>query len=518
MRSTFHGIELAKRALYAQQTAINTTGHNVSNANTAGYSRQRVEMVTTPPLEAIGMTRSTAKGQLGTGVNVNAIVRLRDRFLDLQYRNENRYLGEWTVKENTYEKLEVIFNEIKASDDGFGTGLNRVFNDFWNAWQDLSRDPEKLEAKVAVVHRAVALADTFNSMARQLNTFEADLINNTMKKVDQANSLLSQIAELNQQIVKIHSMGQNANDLMDRRDVLVDELSGLISIEVQENELGGYQILLSGTNDGSGQPIELVSANGKNVAKFQFEEDTSDPSNPKFIFSVNGTKLYQIFQLGATGTSGPGAITSPSGEIFGYLDSIVKVQEYHTKLNSLVTTFVSGQITVDGTNYNGINGLYSNNSSDPAGWLFVSGNDSDPITASNIQLRQDLISDPENLKTTNDPAALPGDADLARQIAQLRNALFEDTDGQQFTLADYYNSMIGQLGIESQEAQRRAENHQLLVYQTDMLRQSVSGVSLDEEMANLVMFQHSYNAAARSLTVMDEMLDKLINGTGIVGR
>nr|MBO2479760.1 flagellar hook-associated protein FlgK [Bacillota bacterium] len=158
MRSTFHGIELAKRALYAQQTAINTTGHNVSNANTPGYTRQRVEMVTTPPLEAIGMNRSTAKGQLGTGVDVNAIVRLRDRFLDLQYRNENRFLGEWTVKQNTYEKLEVIFNEIRATDDGFGTGLNRVFNEFWNAWQDLSRDPEKLEAKVAVVHRGVALA------------------------------------------------------------------------------------------------------------------------------------------------------------------------------------------------------------------------------------------------------------------------------------------------------------------------------------------------------------------------
>src|SRR5690606_8229157 len=176
---------------------------------------QRVEMVTTPPLEAIGMNRSPAKGQLGTGVNVNAIVRLRDRFLDLQYRNENRFLGEWTVKQNTYEKLEVIFNEIRATDDGFGTGLNRVFNDFWNAWQDLSRDPEKLEAKVAVVHRGVALAEAFNSMARQLNTFETDLVNQTDKKVQQANVLLDQIAELNKQIVKIHAMGQNANDLMD---------------------------------------------------------------------------------------------------------------------------------------------------------------------------------------------------------------------------------------------------------------------------------------------------------------
>jgi len=422
--------------------------------------------------------RGQAKGQLGTGVDVNAIVRLRDRFLDLQYRNENRFLGEWTVKQNTYEKLEVIFNEIRATDDGFGTGLNRVFNEFWNAWQDLSRDPEKLEAKVAVVHRGVALAEAFNTLGRQLQTFENDLISQTAKKVEQANVLLSQIAELNKQIVKIHAMGQNANDLMDRRDLLVDELSGLINIEVEEDDLGGYKILLSGTNH------ELVSANGKQFDEFVFEDESLSLKS----LGTTGTPLYTIGDQN----------TDLSGEILGYLQSIEKVQEYHEQINVLVVGFVK----VINEKYEG---LFTYNNFEKA--------------AIELSFNENLIQNPDDLKAGT--SGLSGDGDLAREIAQLRDELIEfDTANGPInaTIADFYNGIVGQLGIESQEAQRRVENHGLLVFQTEMLRQSVSGVSLDEEMANLVMFQHAYNAAARSLTVMDEMLDKLINGTGIVGR
>jgi len=527
MPSTFHGIELLKRALYAQQAAMNTAGHNVSNAHTPGYSRQRVEMVTTPPIEMPGLNRSTAKGQLGTGVNVDAIRRLRDTFLDLQYRNENQYLGEWEVMQNTYDKLEVIFNEIKASDDGFGTGLNRVFNEFWNAWQDLSRDPESLTAKIAVVQRGVALAETFNTMARQLNTFEADLEKQTRAKVDQANVLLGQIAELNQQIVKIHAMGQNANDLMDRRDLLVDELSKLINIEVNEDANGGYEILLSGVKDAGGNPINvvLVPADGNlaQVASFTFSNLNLSVKHFDSFNNQLTTELYDINKSPATN------MDSPSGEIFGYLFSIEKVKEYHGKLDELVQSFVNGRVDINGQTYYGINGMYVNpnpsapiGSDDPSA-LFRSGASNAPIIAENIKFNEDLVKDSSKLKTSNASQPLSGDGDLARLIAQLRNTPFLDTDGNgnitnSATLADRYNGIIGKLGIESQEAQRRVKNHQLLVDQTEMLRQSVSGVSLDEEMANLVMFQHAYNAAARAVTVMDQMLDKLINGTGIVGR
>ncbi|OUM88837.1 MAG: flagellar hook-associated protein FlgK [Bacillus thermozeamaize] len=498
MPSTFHGIELLKRALYAQQAAMNTAGHNVSNAHTPGYSRQRVEMVTTPPIEMPGLNRSTAKGQLGTGVNVDAIRRLRDTFLDLQYRNENQYLGEWEVMQNTYDKLEVIFNEIKASDDGFGTGLNRVFNEFWNAWQDLSRDPESLTAKIAVVQRGVALAETFNTMARQLNTFEADLEKQTRAKVDQANVLLGQIAELNQQIVKIHAMGQNANDLMDRRDLLVDELSKLINIEVNEDANGGYEILLSRSSDDgtvNGNQIVLMPANGDKTQVLKFDFDTTDPANKTLkLKDVADNDVVDLYVIDGSATN---HINEPSGEILGYLRSIEKVKGYHQQLDILVRGFVTK-----------INDTYGDDLFEPKDTMFS-------VSAENIQFNQNLVANPVNLKTSN--SGLSGDGDLARDIAQLRNALF-DFNGEQATVADRYNGIIGKLGIESQEAQRRVKNHQLLVDQTEALRQSVSGVSLDEEMANLVMFQHAYNAAARAVTVMDQMLDKLINGTGIVGR
>ena len=144
MRSTFHGLETAKRSLVTQQVALQTTGHNVANANTAGYSRQTVNMVASKPMEAVGMMRSTAPGQLGTGVEFDSITRIREKFLDTQFRNESKTYGSWSIQLDTLEKLETIVNEPS------NTGLRSVMDNFWKSWHDLSENPEDITARKLV--------------------------------------------------------------------------------------------------------------------------------------------------------------------------------------------------------------------------------------------------------------------------------------------------------------------------------------------------------------------------------
>ncbi|KHF35030.1 Flagellar hook-associated protein 1 [Paenibacillus sp. P1XP2] len=169
MTSTFHSIETARRSLAAQTTALNTTGHNIANANTEGYSRQTVKMQASRPIEAYGMNRSNAPGQLGTGVEVTSINRIREQFLDSQYRNENSANGGWSIRSNTLEKLQAIINEPSE------TGIRTVLDNFWKSWSDLSKNPEDPTGRKIVVQTAQALTDGLNHMSRQIDSLENDL-------------------------------------------------------------------------------------------------------------------------------------------------------------------------------------------------------------------------------------------------------------------------------------------------------------------------------------------------------
>lgn len=201
MRSTFHGLETAKRGLFAQQTAIQTTGHNIANANTKGYTRQMVDFVASKPIEAPGLSHSTAPGQLGTGVDFSNIRRIRESFLDEQFRNQNKDYGDWTIRQDTLEKLEAIVNE--PSD----YGIRSVVDDFWNAWQDLAGQPDNLTARSVVMERAGAMADAFNDVASKLQDLKNDLTESINIKVTEVNTLTKQIANLNKEIFRVEGLG-----------------------------------------------------------------------------------------------------------------------------------------------------------------------------------------------------------------------------------------------------------------------------------------------------------------------
>lgn len=228
----FFGLEIGKRALMTQQMALTVTGHNIANTNTSGYSRQVANMVTTTPYYSPSLVGGNGVGQLGTGVEVDAIYRARDAYLDRQIHYESQAGSYWNELQTTLGRLETIVNE--TSD----TGLRSVLDQFWEAWQDVSANPESTAVRRVLAERGQAVADAFQHTYKQLTELRADMNANVRIKVDEINSIAAQIAELNGKISMIKNTGQQANDLEDKRDLLLDQLSEIVNIEVKYDEKG----------------------------------------------------------------------------------------------------------------------------------------------------------------------------------------------------------------------------------------------------------------------------------------
>jgi flagellar hook-associated protein 1 len=473
MRSTFGGIEISKRGLFAQQAALQTTGHNIANANTRGFSRQIVNMVATKPLEYPGMQRSTVPGQTGQGVEIDNVMRIRESFLDKQYYNENKGLGEWNVRKDTLEKLESIINE--PSD----TGMRQVLDNFWNSWQELSKQPDNLETRAVVKESALALTDAFNNVMKKLNDLSADLNDNMNVKVTEVDSTLRQIAALNSEIFRIEGLGNNANDLRDQRDVLLDDLSKVINVTVTE-EATGYNVQMG----------NVVLVQGANATPF-----TNATVTAAFPTNLN------------------------SGELYGLnISQTTYLTDYKNQLNTLAATIVK---EVNTTHAQG----YTLKAPATLGGNFF--NPIDPASprgaAEQMSVSTTITSDVENIaasKRVDGGKVVKGNNELALQMAGIKNEKFTFGSGilTGGTFDEYLRAVVGQMGVQTQEAIRQSSNQKILVDQVESRRQSVSGVSLDEEMANMIKFQHAYNAAARALTTFDETLDKVVNSMGLVGR
>ncbi|MFD0714956.1 flagellar hook-associated protein FlgK [Paenibacillus sp. GCM10027626] len=510
MRSTFHSLETAKRSIFTQQASINTVGHNIANANTLGYSRQRVSSVASRPIEAFGMSRSTAPGQLGTGVEFTAINRIRTGFLDDQFRNQSKYVGNWSVQADTLNKLEGVVNE--PSD----TGIRTVLDKFYQAWSDLSKDPENVTGRKIVRETAMALTDAFNQASKRLSDLTADLTTNIEVKATEANTMLRTIASLNLEIRKIEALGDHANDLRDQRDLLADQLSQIVNVQVTE-QADGYSISMGG--------VLLV------------EGDTYG--------ELSAASLQGAFQSGDLN----------NGEIYGmFVSRDVHVANYVRQLDTFANTLANGEIQITlpagtvkpGTTVpitapetitvKGLNGLHKLGYTleQPAAngldfFTFKPG--ADGITAASIQVNPLIAADTNKIATSmrtitenGVTTVVKGNNTLALLMSEIKEVEFkfdQSATGNgvtEATLNNFYNAMVGALGVNAQEASRQYYNSVAQMDQVDSNRQSVSGVSLDEEMSDLIKFQHAYGAAARFMTTFDQMIDKLINGTGVVGR
>ncbi|MFW5790989.1 MAG: flagellar hook-associated protein FlgK, partial [Bacillota bacterium] len=286
--NSFSGINTALSALQAQQKALDTTGHNIANSNTEGYSRQRAELSAARPYTSPGMNMPTTAGQVGQGVQVDNINRLRDDFIDGQIRRESQAGGYWDKMSEGLNRLELIYNE--PSENNLGNSLN----EFWSSLQELSNNPQDSAIRSTVRQRAVTLTDTFHSLHDQMSEFKSSMNNDIHSTVDEINSIIERVGDINKEIVHIKGSGQEPNDLMDTRDKLFDQLNEKVDAQGQEDSRGNLDISIGG--------VKVVSGSSTNQLEIQEDpnnnyEDTIHYSNIDKEVQVDRGELKGLMEV-----------------------------------------------------------------------------------------------------------------------------------------------------------------------------------------------------------------------------
>ena len=547
MRASFFGLNLAMSGLYTSQRALDITNHNLTNVNTPGYSRQIANQRADFPIST-----NDGTGMVGNGATALGAERIRDEYLDFKYWSENVSYGEWDVKNTQLSDIEAVFNE--PSDSGFST----VLNDFFSAVHELSKNPSSLATRALVKEKGVTVANYFNSTANHLEKIQSDTNYAVKSKVDEINSISEQVRALNEQIYKFELQGDAANDLRDQRTVLIDKLSRLAKITAQEVTVGK---LPNGKDDKRFQIVIDGKFLVDNFRRYSINYQQSTTKN-------NPEDISGIFNLAWE----DGTVFNPGGgELKGYMDvrdgagdsnnDFKGVPYYLRKLNEFVRTFAkafnegfidydgdgsigAGEDNVghaDGYGLNSAAGdplpgvrFFTMNSISSADFISGATDPTDPndvnglydsITAKNLSISQDILQDVDNIFTSTD-AGENGNGQVLLSIIEFRHKIFwssfiEDLEFRhnpkvfnEGTPEDFMRSLISNLGIDSQMADRISLNQETIVKQIDNRRSSNSGVSIDEEMANIVKFQHAYNASARMVTTLSEIYDTLINRMG----
>ncbi len=486
MRTTFSGIEIARRALQAQQRSLDVVGHNVANANTPGYARQVAVHTASNPYSAPALQHNMANGQIGTGVQISQVTRMRDQFIETRLRQENHNYGYWKSMQEGLSQIELIFNEPSENN------IHHALDMYWDSLQQVSKDPENESIRTVVLQRASVVAETIRHSRSQLGRLRDNMNGLVNVKVDEINSLAERIAQLNEQIGKVSSSGNNPNDLLDKRDELLQRLSEITNIEVMEDSTNMVMVSIGGAT--------LVQRN-------QTTPLTVKVSNEGII------PQYERQEVVWSGMGTPVEITA--GELGGILlfrDQ--EVQGFIEQLNDWTADLINAvnHIHQQGYSLNDLPGTVFFVAEQPEDQGAIDLDDDPSLTIRlNIASPRDIAASAHQIAGET----VIGNGEIALELASLR---YNPTRDRGITLADQFNSIISSLGVKSQEAQIMLDNEDVLVNHLKNLRESVSGVSLDEEMADMIRFQHSYSAAARIMTVMDEALDTIINRLGMVGR
>lgn len=535
MKGTFFGLDIAVRGLYTAQRNLDVVSHNINNINTPGYSRQQGVQSASRPVFL-----NDGTGMLGTGSEVTSIKRIRDEYLDFKYWSENIANGEWSVKKELLSDLETTFNE--PSDSGF----TKILNDFFSSLQELSKDPGSPSVRALVREKGVSAAKYFNSIAEHFEKLQSDVNYRIMTKVEEVNSYADQIRQLNKQIYTAELDGNNANDLRDKRGLLVDKLSKLVNIEVNEVVVGK---LPSGADDRH----FVISVSGKALVD---HFNTSKLSVSQRETKLNEEDVPNLYQVGWEDGN---TLNIKGGELKGYLDirdgnnalngsPLYKgIPYYMQKLNQFVRTFAmafnEGYIDNKGSIQDG-KGHADGYGLDPDGvgpgvsstgirFFTMLGADGRPLssnnfvdgktavadivnqykklTAKNFAVSSDVIDNISSIAASGVTGEI-GNIDNLNELIEMRHNPHMFDEG---APEDFMKSMVSTLGIDSQQAVRYMSSQSVLVKQIDNRRLSDSGVSIDEEMTNLVKFQHAYNAAAKMVQTMSEVYDTLINRIGL---
>lgn len=607
----------------AHTDAITTAGHNISNANTEGYSRQRVNLKEFDPLYKPDLERLERKGMIGQGMDAQSIERVRDEMLDQRITSIQHEESYWDTRSKYYTMIEAVYNEPEE------VSIRSNMDKFWEGWQELSMHPENQAARQAVVTRGESLTDAIRSKWDNLSGI-GSLINSDIEAtVRQVNDYAKQIAAVNTEIVRSRAMGDNPNDLLDRRDLLVDKLSKLVNITTDQRDSDEFMVHLDGqvlvqggvargfdletvldnnaysklvwedtrldanVSSGSlGALIELRDVDirneiqGLNTVTMNFADLVNDVhrnaygannvtgldffTERPFIENVNGnfdsdgdgqfdksyvfrftgnTKLDMQEQIGLEGImtfSGPSGnvevayhptdsveavinrINDSNGEVKAYLDRNNHLVLKATTAKAIENPdFVIRHVEDSGfflTGYSGIlqesgaNGAYDFNQSDAVSALRTQDFSVSPVLnpAGYIEVNQAIRNDVMSVAAAFMDASgnvNSGDARAAVEIAAIRNTKI--MIGSDRTIDDYFADSVTNVGLKGEQAENNYNSHLAIMNDLRSMRDSISGVNIDEELSDILKFQHGYNAAAKFITVWDNLIDTVINRLGV---
>ncbi|MBT6716629.1 MAG: flagellar hook-associated protein FlgK [Nitrospina sp.] len=555
--NVFSVLNTAKVGLLAQQLAIEVTGQNIANVQTEGYSRQEINFEALNP-------RSFSLGQLGTGVRVVGVERSHDKFLFSQILGEGDGLGKFGVRKDVFEQLEILFSETN------GQSLNQSLGNFFSGLQDLSSNPVGLPERSTVLAEAQNLVSTFNNLGESLFQIQRNLDATIQVETQKINSLTSEIAELNQAIHANEPVAFSANDLRDRRDQRVKELSELIdlnyvdemdgqisltlnngtplvlqstafsmSTQLNGNNKGFQDIVVAGLNGTSTNVTSIVSGGSlKGLIDMRDTEvagvkDKLDRLAAGFIqefnnvhqqgFGIDGTTGNNFFTPPSvtteinTSNTGTATFTATNGN-----PSAISIDKYEITitgansftLNNLTTGLNEGTFSyTDGSTFNLAGGFAVTISSGAAaGDKFKLSVSEDAATT--LSISSDVASNSNKIAAGLNSSSDGGNAlsliDLQSRLA-FNSVTHVAAGSGAFTFDEFYSSIVSDLGIQSFSTQATLSQQEGILLQLNTRRESVSGVSIDEEFINMVKFQQAYNASARLIGVVDELLDTIIS-------
>ncbi len=475
-------LSIARTALTAHQTALQTISQNIANAETPGYSRQEAVLQANTPA-------NFSFGQIGTGVSVKTIIRKRDLLLDDSFRSATGQNGEAQLRASLTSQLEGVFGE--PSDAGMSSSLDQYFN----AWSDLSASPNSLAARAVVQQRGRQLAQMFNDYDTALTQQRTSNLERLTNSVDQVNSLASQLADLNGQIVVTESNGQPNNDLRDLRDRKLDEISKVAGTRVIWQSNGSVSVTI-----GNSTIVDGISATKLNV---KFVQPNPLPATPL-------TDVPVAFTLG----DGRDPVMNMGGEL-GALQDVLNtdIPQMRGRLDAMASQLVTAANAAHSA------GFTFSGSTIPgtaAGNFFDAGTLLNPVRAATMRLDAAIANDPAKIAASGD-ANGPSDNSVAQSMAALRSApntvTWTDANGatESGSFVAFFRGAMTRLGSTVSEAEDRAAVTQALTDQADTRRQSVSGVNTDEELVNMMRVQQSYTAASKMVKVADEMLQTLLS-------
>lgn len=467
MLGLFGTLNLASRSLQTQMAGVEVTGQNLANVNTTGYSRQQVQISASPDIQ-------TGLGPEGTGATATSIQQVVSQLLNGQIQGNNSqtgyYNGQQAALQSAQNGLDEFLNGSGGTTSTSGstsgstsdTGLSGQLSSLFSAFQSVATSPTSASARQALLGQAQSVAATFNNVNTQLNKVTSSLNDSLTADVTSANQFLTQIATLNSQITTAQASGGNANTLSDERQQDLENLAKLTNITTSTASNGSVNVTIGGQTLVSGGALQDTLQTYK---------------------SGNGNLLVQT-------TKGQANLTLTGGSMQGTIDARDgTLATLQTSINTLASTLISQVNTIHGSGY-GLTGSTGN--------TFFNGTNAGTIT-----VNQALVDNPALLQTSGSATAA-GDNTVALQLAQLATAAQAGLNNQTFTGA--YSASVASLGDALDTANANVTNQSNVTNMLDVQRSSISGVSVDEEMTNLLTFQRAYQASAQVVSTVNTLL------------